>query len=223
MMMKAALIVLTATGLAYSQAAVEANKRYQTEEGRSGIAKTLDDPHRDERQKPAELVAALRLKHGQSVADIGTGTGYMLPYLSKAVGSAGKVYAEDIFADFLAKARARASQRHLKNVDFVKGNERTTNLQANTLDVIMILDAYHHFNYPAEMLASISKGLKANGRLVIIDFYKTANAMPNGNAVEHIRLSFEDMVKEVESNGFHFEEKKEQIPDSQYMAIFTKK
>ena len=217
------LAVTAAATFAFAQVAVEANKRYQTEEGRGAVAQSLDDPHRDDRQKPKELVAALGLKHGQSVADIGSGTGYMLPYLAEAVGRNGKVFAEDIFDDFLAKARARAESKGLTNVTFVKGSERTTNLPANALNVVVILDAYHHFDYPAEMLASIGKALKSGGRLAIIDYYKTPTAMPNGNAVQHIRLSYDDMVKEVESNGFRLVEKREQIPESQYLALFTKR
>ena len=223
MKLQTILAATAATSFAFGQVAVEANKRYQTEEGRTAVAQTLDDPHRDDRQKPKELVAALGLKDGQSVADIGSGTGYMLPFLSEAVGSGGKVFAEDIFDDFLAKARARAESKGLKNVTFIKGTEHTTNLPRNALNAVMILDAYHHFDYPAEMLASIAKGLKPGGRLAIVDFYKTPTAMPNGNAVQHIRLSYEDMVKEVEANGFRLVEKREQIPDSQYLAIFAKK
>ena len=105
---------------------------------------------------------------------------------------------------------------------FIKGTEHSTNLPANKVDVAMILDAYHHFDFPGEMLASIAKGLKHDGRLVIVDFYKRPEAMPNGNAMQHIRIDFDDVVKEVESHGFKFVEKKEQIPSSQYLAIFTK-
>ena len=134
-----------------------------------------------------------------------------------------RVYAEDIFDDFLAKARARAVSRGLKNVTFIKGTEHTTNLPANSVNVVLILDAYHHFGYPAEMLASIHKGLKHGGHLVIADFYKRPTAMPNGNAMEHIRIDFDDVVKEVQSHGFHFVDKTEQIADSQYVARFVKK
>ena len=205
-----------------AQVATEANKRYQTPEGRAGIATTLNDPHRDERQKPKELVASLGLKPGMAVADIGTGTGYMLPFLHEAVGDKGKVYAEDIFDDFLKQAKERTIISKLLDVTFIKGTEHSTNLPANAVDVAMILDAYHHFDFPGEMLASIAKGLKPGGRLAIVDFYRSAEAMPNGNAMQHIRLDFPDVVKEVEANGFQFVEKKEQIPKSQYMALFTR-
>ena len=209
--------------VASAQVATDANKRYQTPDGRAAIAVTLNEPHRDEQQKPKELVAALGLKPGMAVADIGTGVGYMLPFLNDAVGAKGKIFAEDIFDDFLKQARERVAAAHLTNVTFIKGTEQTTNLPAGSVNVAMILDAYHHFDFPGEMLGSISKGLKKDGRLVIVDFYKRAEAMPNGNALQHIRIDFDDVVKEVEGYGFKFVEKKEQIPGSQYLAVFKKK
>ena len=205
-----------------AQVAGEANRRYQTPEGRAGIAITLNDPHRDERQKPKELVAALGLKRGAAVADIGTGTGYMLPFLHEAVGKKGRVYGEDIFDDFLKQARDRISGKQYRNITLIKGTEHTTNLPARSVNVALILDAYHHFDFPGDMLASISKGLKRNGRLVIVDFYKRPEAMPGGNAMQHIRIDFDGVVKEVESYGFRFVDKKDQIPNSQYMATFVK-
>lgn len=217
------LAALTATAILNAQVAADANKRYQTPEGRAAVATTLNDPHRGDRQKPKELVEAIGVKPGMSVADIGTGTGYMLPFLSAATGAKGKIYAEDIFDDFLKQAKDRVAEAKLPNITFVKGTEHTSNLPADSVNLAMILDAYHHFDYPAEMLASIAKGLKKGGRLAIVDFYKRPNAMPGSNAMEHIRIDFDAVVKEVESNGFQFVEKKEQIPDSQYIAIFVKK
>src|SRR5262245_34772857 len=94
------------TGL-WGQVAQEANSGYRTAEQRAGLARGLADPSRDKTQRPRELVEAMGVKPGMTVADVGTGPGYMLPFLSEAVGPGGKVLAEDIFDDFLAKARER--------------------------------------------------------------------------------------------------------------------
>src|SRR5205823_11110798 len=107
----------------YGQAAKNANERYQTPSGREAVAKGLAAVNRDERQKPRELVEAMQLRPGITVADIGTGVGYMLPFLSKAVGAQGRVLAEDIFEDFLAQAKTRVADAKLANVTFVKGTE----------------------------------------------------------------------------------------------------
>jgi len=93
-----ALLALAAT--AWPQAAGEVNARYRSKEGRAQVAAGLANPNRDKTQKPEAVVAALGLRPGMTVADIGTGIGYMLPYLSKAVGPSGKVLAEDVQSVF---------------------------------------------------------------------------------------------------------------------------
>ena len=128
------------------QVAKEANSRYQTPEGRAAVAKGLSASDRDSRQKPKELVDAMELRAGMVVADVGTGVGYMLPFLSKAVGPSGQVLAEDIFDDFLKAATDKAQKEKLTNVSFIKGTETTPNLPEASIDVILALDSYHHYD-----------------------------------------------------------------------------
>src|SRR5689334_24671524 len=122
----------------HAQVAGQANSGYQTEQQRQNVAKGLADPARDEKQKPGELIRAMGLQPGMSVADVGTGVGYMLPFLSKRVGDSGKVYAEDIFDDFLAMAKQRATNAKLANVTFIKGTETDPMLPEGALDIVMV-------------------------------------------------------------------------------------
>jgi predicted methyltransferase len=221
--MKTLTIFVVGAAFAAAQIAENANGGYKTVEGRSRVAERLIAPDRDQRQKPQELVEAMGLKSGDVVADIGTGAGYMLPYLSRAAGPRGKVVAQDIFPDFLEKATARAEREKLGNVVFVKGTEKDPNLDAGSVDMALALDSYHHYNYPAEMLAGLRKGLKDGGRLVIVEYYKRPGAMEGNNAVQHIRLDAPDLIREVEANGFKLVSQREHIKNSQYMAIFEKR
>ena len=217
--------ILLLSSLAHAQVATEANTVYQTEQGRAGIAAGLDGPDRDSRQKPKELIAALGIKPGMTVADVGTGVGYMLPYLSAATGPTGAVIAEDIFPDYLEKARAKVEKAGLKNVKFIRGKEDDPNLGPG-VDLVLILDVYHHFDYPAKMLASISASLNAGGRVAIVDYYKRKGAMggkDSTRAMTHIRLDEADVVKEIESFGFTLNSSASFLPGVQYMAIFVKK
>jgi ubiquinone/menaquinone biosynthesis C-methylase UbiE len=223
-MLRIGLAVLFAAWLLAGQVAKKANERYQTEQDRQSVAKSLSAADRDQKQRPKELVRAIGVKSGMTVSDVGTGVGYMLPYLSAAVGSQGKVLAEDIFDDFLAKARTAAEHAGLNNVEFIKGTERSSNLPAASVDLILALDSYHHFNYPKEMLASFKSALKPEGRLAIVEYYKREGAMGNGNsALTHIRLDDADVIKEVEASGFTLLEEKEHIPKSQYIVLFRVK
>jgi ubiquinone/menaquinone biosynthesis C-methylase UbiE len=222
MTMRGILAALAAAGALSAQVAGQANSGYQTEQQRKAVASGLADPARDERQKPGELVRAMGLQPGMTVADVGTGIGYMLPFLSRRVGPTGRVIAEDIFDDFLASARQRAGNQKLENVTFVKGTETDPKLPEGEVDVVLALDVYHHFDYPDKMLAAIYKSIKAGGKLVIVEYYKRAEAMPNNRALTHIRLDMADVIKEIEANHFHLLAEKEHIPDSQYMLVFRK-
>jgi len=210
-------LALLAAAAAFPQVAADANKGYRTEEGRARVAATLGSHDREARQKPRELIARLGLTAGMTVADIGTGVGFMLPYLAEAVGASGKVIAEDIFPDFLDRARQNAASKNL-TVDFIYGNERSARLPAASTDLALILDAYHHFDYPAEMLASIHAGLKPSGRLVIVDFYKRGFRDP-----AHIRLDDDAVAAEIQMHGFALVESKPFTENSQYMAVFRKR
>ncbi len=209
-------------GVLCAQVAGQANSGYQTEQQRKGVASGLADPARDEKQKPGELMRAMGLQPGMTVADIGTGIGYMLPFLSRRVGAEGKVIAEDIFDDFLASAKQRAENLKLANVTFVKGTETDPKLPANSVDIVLALDVYHHFDYPEKMLAAIHKALKPEGKLVIVEYYKRQEAMAGGRALTHIRLDMPDVIKEIEANHFHLIAEKEHVPDSQYLLVLRK-
>lgn len=206
---------LLSAQMAWPQVASKANEAYKTKDGRDGVAKTLDNPNRDKSQKPEEIIAALDLKPGMSVADIGTGTGYMLPFLSRAVGPGGYVLAEDIAEDFLDRAKARITSEHLDNTKVRLGTETDPNLPSG-LDVELVLDVYHHFDYPDKMLANLARALKPGGHLVIVDFYKKDRA-------DHIRLEREDVVKEIEANGFRLTAMRDKVGNNQYMATFAKR
>jgi ubiquinone/menaquinone biosynthesis C-methylase UbiE len=206
-----AVLILTLS--AYAQVADDANKGYKTKEGRDKVAATLDDPHRDGKQKPQELVAAMKIKPGMTVADIGTGTGYMLPFLGKAVGPNGKVFGEDIQTDFLERAKAK----QVPNAELIQGTVTDPKLPANSVDIALVLDVYHHFDYPDKMLAAIRGALKPGAHLVIVDYYKSASPSPG-----HIRAERDDVAAEIEGNGFHLLSKRDHIPNTQYMLTFEK-
>jgi ubiquinone/menaquinone biosynthesis C-methylase UbiE len=219
----AALLISTA---AFAQVAVEANKSYQTHEGRENLAKALADPEREDRQHPRDIVDALDLKPGSSVGDIGTGVGFMLPYLSQAVGDKGQVFAEDIQNDFLDKAKMKAQLSRITNVTFILGTDRDPRLPADSLSGVLALDVYHHFDYPEAMLQHIRDSMVSDGKLVIVEYFKRRGAMPNGDpdfAVHHIRLDQDDLIKEVTDNGFRLLSKRDLVPKSQYIAVFVKK
>ncbi len=220
--MKLTVIALAFAAALAAQVAGPANAGYKTPEGRKQVAASLGDPARDQSMRPGQLMNEMGLKAGMTVADVGTGIGFMLPFLSKRVGADGHVIAEDIEDDFLAMARQSADTQNLSNVTFVKGTVTDPKLPDGGVDIELVLDAYHHFDYPEKMLASLHKALKPEGRLVIVEYYKRETAMPNGRALTHIRLDMPDVIKEVEANHFHLIEEKERTKNVQYMLVLEK-
>ena len=208
---------LALVGAVCGQVATEANKNYQTEEGRAALARGLGNPARKQTQKPDEVVEALGIKSGATVADVGAGVGFMLPYLSKAVGPSGLVLAEDIQNDFLQIARKKVADEKLGNVNLVFGTETDPKLPTGAVDLELLLDVYHHFDYPEKMLAALRASLREDGRMAIVEYYK--QAQPPG----HIRLDRDEVIREVEAKGFHLASRNDHITAQQYLLILVKK
>jgi ubiquinone/menaquinone biosynthesis C-methylase UbiE len=216
------LAALSVAAVLHAQVATKANETYQTPQGRKAIAASLGNPERNQTQKPGVLIHEMGLQPGMTVADVGTGVGYMLPFLSKRVGPEGHVIGEDIFDDFLAAARQTVQNQGLTNVTFVKGTETSPNLPEGQVDMVLVLDVYHHFDYPEKMLAGIHQALKPGGKLIIVEYYKRESSMAGGRAMTHIRLDMPDVIKETEANHFHLLEEKEHVRDVQYMLILER-
>jgi ubiquinone/menaquinone biosynthesis C-methylase UbiE len=215
--------ILLVAAAGWSQVAKEANKDYATKEDRVKMVDRLEAPARLAVLKPAELVARLGVVSGSTVVDLGTGTGNLLQVLSNAVGSTGSVVAEDIFPDFLDRARSRAMSAKLENVKFVLGTETDPKLPAGAADLVIVLDAYHHFDYPERMLAGIKQGLRPGGRLAIIEYHKKRGAMEVDPdfALKHIRAGAEQVVQEVEAAGYKLLWRRDHAPERQYIAMFV--
>lgn len=214
--------ISTGVPAASARMAENANERYQTGEQRAEMLLNLAAADRAERLNGTLILEALHIQPGMTVADLGTGGGALLPLFSAAVGTGGTVIAEDIFPDFLE--RAKLNNAGLPNVTFVLGAEQDTRLPEGSTDLAITVDAYHHYDYPKETLTSVRRGLKPGGRLVIVDYFKRPGAMgpgPGPDAMEHIRLDRDDMVREVEAFGFQLVETIEHVPGKQYIAIFT--
>lgn len=151
--------------------------------------------------KRAEIVALCEIRPGMDVADIGAGTGvYTFPFAEK-VGADGTVYAVDIAPAFLKYLGDQAQKRGLaKVVKPLKGGHETTNLAPCSVDLVFICDAYHHFEKPGPMLASIHAALRPGGRVVLIDFDKRPEA--SEFIKHHARAEKEVYFKEFAAAGF---------------------
>lgn len=167
------------------------------------LVETLETESREiyhEREALARLVDA---KPGMAVADIGSGSGFMTELFAKMVGASGRVYAVDINQKLLEHIARRASLDGLKNIQTVLDNDTSTELPANSVDLIFLCDTYHHFEYPKAVLASMYKALRPGGQVVLVEFHRVPGKSPDW-ILEHTRAGQEVFTKEFVDAGFEF-------------------
>src|SRR5579871_3394027 len=138
----------------------------------------LERPEREQEEQPAKLLPILNLKEGDAIADIGAGSGFYSFKLSPLVGKTGKVYANDIQPEMLTIIRQRAKQLKVTNVQTVKGTVTDPKLPANAVDIMLMVDVYHEFDHPYEMIESMLKSLKTGGRLVFVEYRLEDETVP---------------------------------------------
>jgi SAM-dependent methyltransferase len=173
----------------------------------------FDDPKRDEWQMPERVIAALGLKLGESVADIGAGTGYFTIRLAKSAAKP-VVYAVDIEPSMVEHTLGRAKQEQLGNVFGVKADSDRTNLPA-PVDVALIVDTFHHLPNRVAYFQALKQQLKPSARVAIIDWRKDS---PEGPPVE-FRYSPEQISAELAQAGFALVESHDFLP-RQHFLIF---
>lgn len=133
-------------------------------------ASWLERPERVKEEEPAKLIAALAVRPGMTVADVGAGSGYHAFLMSPLVGEAGSVIASDIQPEMLEMIAEKAKKQGAKNVRTVRGTETDPKLPANAVDLILLVDVYHEFSHPFEMAEKMVAALKPGGRLVFVEF-----------------------------------------------------
>ena len=167
-----------------------------------------------------QIVRAIKLRPGTSVADIGAGTGLFTPMFGEAVGPKGKVFAVDIAADVLTLIKERATAAGMRNVTTVLCTERSAELPADSIDVAFICDTYHHFEYPQSTMRSIHRALRRGGELVLIDFVRIPGKSSDF-ILKHTRAGQEVFTSEIEAVGFKQIEQIDLLKQN-YMLRFRK-
>lgn len=130
----------------------------------------LERPERDSFQKPAEIMAALALKPGERVADVGAGSGYFTRLIAKAVGSKTKVLAVDINPDILEYLGKRMADEGITNVELKQSTKDDPQLPPTGLDTVFLVDTIHYVKDMVPFIQKLKAGLVPGGRLVIIDY-----------------------------------------------------
>ena len=158
----------------------------------------LEDPAREAWQKPDQVVDALGLKRGQIACEIGAGPGYFSLRLARAVGEAGQVFAAEVELAIINVLRQRIDSSGLRNVTPVFALADDPLLPPAACDLILIVNAYHHFPDGPAYLRKLLRALRQGGRIVNIDFHK--RDLPVGPPLEH-KVSRDAFLAEAERGG----------------------
>jgi len=177
----------------------------------------FDDPKRDAWQKPRELVAALALAPGVTVADLGAGTGYFSRHLSAAVGPDGSVLAVETEPTLVAHLRDRAQREQTVNVVPVLASFDNPRLPRGGVDLLLIVDTFHHLDHRRAYLPQLARALRPGGRIAIVDW--KAGELPEGPPPDH-KLPREQVIAEMQAAGFTLVAEPDVLP-FQYFLIFT--
>ena len=178
----------------------------------------LDRSERDQEEDPDTALDALKLVVGSTVADVGSGSGYMTVRMAKRVGPIGKVYANDIQPQMLSMLRQRLDKAKIVNVELVLGGYDDPKLPANTIDLILMVDVYHEFSQPQQMLRRMHESLRKGGRMVLLEYRKEDPSIPI--RPDH-KMSVAEAKMEVEAEGFTLANVDERLP-RQHILVFTK-
>jgi ubiquinone/menaquinone biosynthesis C-methylase UbiE len=178
----------------------------------------LEREGRAELEKPELTLAAMELREGMSVAEIGAGTGFYSRRLAKAVGPVGKVYAVDIQPEMLDLLKTYAAKEGIANIVPVLGTETDPKLPAHGMDRILLVDVYHEFQKPEPMLARIRESLAPGGTVALVEYRLEGDTASHIN-IRH-RMSVEQVLSEWTAAGFELIKRLETLP-SQHLFLFS--
>ncbi|MGD2056105.1 MAG: methyltransferase domain-containing protein [Gammaproteobacteria bacterium] len=180
----------------------------------------FENPSREIYNKRYAIVAATGIRPGMDVADIGAGTGLFTRLFASRVAPKGKVYAVDISAPFIKNILRTCREQRLTNVVGIVNTPRDVSLPAESIDLAFITDTYHHFEYPQNMLASIHRALRPNGRMIIIDFRRDPR-ISTPWVMQHVRAGKDTVIREIEAAGFRLVDERP-VLHSNYFLRFRK-
>ena len=178
----------------------------------------LDRRERADEENPDLALRLLRIRKGATVADIGAGSGYITIRMAKIVGPMGKVYASDIQQGMLELLQQNVSKAKLDNVIPVLGTIDDPKLPADSLDLAIMVDVYHEFSEPQKMLQRIREALKADGRLVLLEYRAEDASVP---ILPDHKMTKAQVKQEVEHEGFKQSRVYDDLP-WQHLFVFTK-
>ncbi len=181
-------------------------------------AEWLERPEREREEMPSRLVELLKFKEGDVVADIGIGTGYIARRISPKIGETGIIYGVEIQQEMLDILAEKMAEEGITNIKGILGTITDPKLPPHSVDLAIMVDVYHEFSYPYEMIQNICRGLKVGGRVVFVE-YRAED--PNVPIKRLHKMSELQVIKEATPHPLSWVETLDDLP-WQHVIIFEK-
>jgi len=178
----------------------------------------LERSEREKEENVSKLIKNMSIESNDVVADIGAGSGYHAFRMASLVPN-GLIYAVDIQTEMLMAIENKKTFTEISNIETILGTEKSVQLPKNSVDKILMVDVYHEFSFPVEMISSMKNALKSNGELFLIEYRAEDPLVP----IKKIhKMSEKQAVKEMEAAGFKLRKNIENLP-WQHCMVFVKK
>jgi predicted methyltransferase len=219
MIMKKLLLVLMASYALSAAPATAEEHRHRRPADIKQYLEHLDSAERDQYQKPAQVIEALRLKPGMAIADLGSGSGYFTRRFVEAVTDSGMVYAVDVEPEMLAYAKESIIHMHVPySAEFILARPDNPKLPFESVDLLFVCNTAHHLENRAAYFRTVKSALKPGGRVAIIDFYPDERSGDLGFPKHHL-VRRETIVQEMAEAGYRLEREHTFLP-RQYFLEF---
>lgn len=209
--------LLATTTFAQPGADPSVNQPYQAPRFEQWVQR-FERPGREVYDQREKILEATGVERGMDVADVGAGTGLFTLLFAERVGEDGTVYAVDISRPFVERIGERVREQGLNNVRTVVNTQRSAELPADAVDLVFLSDTYHHFEYPAQMLASFREALRAGGELVVIDFRREPGISSHW-ILQHVRAGKDEVIEEITAEGFELVDEPDLLRDNYFLRF----
>ena len=177
----------------------------------------LERSEREKEEDVSTLIKNMKIKTNDTIADIGAGSGYHV-FKMAPLAENGLVYAVDIQPEMVETIELKKRSKRMSNIETVLGSEKSINLPKNSLDKILLVDVYHEFSYPIELVKSIKNALKPNGQLFLIEYRGEDLTVP----IKKIhKMTEKQSIAEMKAAGLSLKENIDNLP-WQHCMIFEK-
>lgn len=177
----------------------------------------LERPEREREENVSQAIENMGIQPNERIADIGAGSGYYTFRMARKV-SQGKVFAVDLQLEMLDIMNQRIEREGIENVELIRGSETSSKLEANSVDLVTMVDVYHELSHPRETMQNIVSALRPGGRFVLLEYRMEDPTVP----IKRLhKMSEEQAVREMESVGLRLRENMSNLP-WQHCMVFVK-